>query len=247
MNRRLLTLAFGIAVGYVLGARDGRGRYDQMTAQFDRFWNSPRVARTRRQVEAYARKQGPVVLDRAEAAVKAAPAVVAGVAKDAAETARDAAERVAATAKTAAGGVSATARDVAGKVSSTARDVGATVSTTSRSAAGSVASTAKDLGARASETGRDVADRVGVVASDVRDQAGKVAADLRDRGEAAVDTAVLAAGEVRDNALASIDDADDEEAEGAIDARPAGDPTDRSQQAPHSYRAESAPDGWNGS
>lgn len=36
-------LITGLAVGYVLGARAGRQRYDQIADAVSRFWHSPRV------------------------------------------------------------------------------------------------------------------------------------------------------------------------------------------------------------
>ena len=42
MRSKLMFLA-GAAVGYVLGTRDGRGRYEQMKSQADALWNDPRV------------------------------------------------------------------------------------------------------------------------------------------------------------------------------------------------------------
>ena len=38
MNPRFL-LVIGLAVGYVLGARDGRERYDQMKARVTGLWD----------------------------------------------------------------------------------------------------------------------------------------------------------------------------------------------------------------
>lgn len=165
MKRRLAMLGIGTAIGYVLGTRDGRPRYEAMKARATELWESPRVSRARRDVESYAREQAPIIRAKAEAAAKAAPGV---------------------------------AKDVAGKVSVTAKDV-----------AGSVTETAKDIADRAGTTVKDVADRVSGTASDVRGQAGKVAADLRERGESAVDTAVISAGQARDNALDVTDDDDD--------------------------------------
>ncbi len=167
MNPRILLLGIGLAVGYVLGTRDGRERYDAMKAKATALWEEPRVAKARKDVEAYARQQAPIIRERAEAAAKAAPGVVS---------------------------------DVAEKVTATAKDVAA-----------KTASTAKDVASKTAATARDVADRVTDVAGDVRDQASKVAADLRERGEAAVDGAVATASTARDNALAAVDD-DDEDA-----------------------------------
>jgi hypothetical protein len=37
------SLLIGAAIGYVLGARAGRERYDQIAAQVSRLWNDPKV------------------------------------------------------------------------------------------------------------------------------------------------------------------------------------------------------------
>ncbi|MDH6180639.1 gas vesicle protein [Microbacteriaceae bacterium SG_E_30_P1] len=149
MNPRLLALAAGLAVGYVLGTRAGREKYDAMKAKVSAVWEDPRVARARREVEEYARAQAPIIRDRAEAAVKAAP----GVAKDVADR------------------VSSTAKDVAGKVSTTAKDAAATATATAKDVGDRVATTAKDVGDRVATTARDVTERVTEAAGDARDQA----------------------------------------------------------------------------
>lgn len=181
MNPRIFMLGIGLAVGYVLGTRDGRERYDAIKAKVDEFWENPRVRKARKDVEAYARQQAPIIRERAEAAAKAAPGAVADFSKDVADK------------------VSTTAKDVASKTTATAKDVAAKTS-----------ATAKDVADKATATAKDVASKVSDTASDVRDQAAKVAADLRERGEAAVESAVATAGEARDKALDIIDDEDDD-------------------------------------
>ncbi|TQO18974.1 hypothetical protein FB472_0506 [Rhodoglobus vestalii] len=167
MNVRLFVLGIGIAIGYVVGAREGRERYDQMKSTVTKFWESARVAKARVNVEDYARTQGPVLRDRAEAVAKATPGFVAHTAKDVAESVRDVAE--------------------------------------------SATESAKEFVDRASASARDVVGRVTHTATDVRDNATKTAAELRERGESAIDRAVTTAGKARDEALAPLDDDDDEQ------------------------------------
>jgi sRNA-binding protein len=105
MILRLLPLAIGVAVGYVLGTKDGTTRLDALRAKLSPIIDDPRVVRARKDVESYARQQAPVIRERAETAVK------------------DAADKTADVAKDVAGKVQSTAKDVAGRVTETAADV----------------------------------------------------------------------------------------------------------------------------
>ncbi len=142
MNPRILALAAGLAIGYVLGTRAGRQQYDRLVAGVRSVWDDPRIAAARKDVEDYARQQAPVIRERAEAAAKAAPGVVADVAKDVAER------------------VQTTAKDVAGKVQSTTREVAERAQTV-----------AKDASERIQATAAEVAERVTQAAGDAREQA----------------------------------------------------------------------------
>ncbi len=46
-----LTLAAAAAVGYVLGARAGRERYDQLSEKAESLWNNPTVQKGKRRAE----------------------------------------------------------------------------------------------------------------------------------------------------------------------------------------------------
>ncbi len=180
MKPKLFVIALGAAAFYLLGTESGRANLEKAKKVIRDYWENPRVAKARRDVEVYARQQAPIIRERAEAAAKAAPGVVADAAKDVAS-------------KTAE-----TAKDVASKTAETAKDVAAKTS-----------AAAKDVAAKTSATAKDVAGKVSDTAADVRGQAAKVAGDLRERGEAAVENAVATAGEARDKILDVIDDEDD--------------------------------------
>lgn len=56
-----ILLATGIAIGYVLGTRAGREKYDQMVAGFHRFWNDPRVQQQVHNAEDFVKDKAPEV------------------------------------------------------------------------------------------------------------------------------------------------------------------------------------------
>ena len=122
MKKSLLIVLIGLGVGYVLGARAGRERYDLIVEKVNGVWEDPRVARARREATRYAREQAPVIRDKAQAVAKAAPGVVADRAKDVAA----AAKATTATAKGLADRTVATTRRVADRTSSAATSAAAT-------------------------------------------------------------------------------------------------------------------------
>ena len=88
-----LTFLAGAAVGYVLGSRAGRGRYEEMKHHADALWHDPRV---QEKVSA----AGQTVKDKApEVGAK-----LAGAAGQAASAAKDAAGNAASAAKEKVGG-----------------------------------------------------------------------------------------------------------------------------------------------
>ena len=72
MNKLLLLAAAG--VGYVLGARAGRERYDQITGAVNKVKNDPRVQEKAHQAVDVAKHQAPVVADKVTSAATAATA-----------------------------------------------------------------------------------------------------------------------------------------------------------------------------
>jgi len=66
-----LTFAVGIAAGYVLGTRAGRGRYEQIKQVSSRAWNHPAVVEQRQKTTAQIKQRGPEVAAAAgQAAIK---------------------------------------------------------------------------------------------------------------------------------------------------------------------------------
>jgi hypothetical protein len=60
------------ATGYVLGARAGRERYDQIAALAQRVWTHPKVQQASHQAQDYAREKAPEVGERLGEVAKAA-------------------------------------------------------------------------------------------------------------------------------------------------------------------------------
>lgn len=61
--RGKILFAAGLAVGYVLGTRAGRERYEQLKRAAQGFWNDPRVQRRVDQVEDFVREKAPEVAE----------------------------------------------------------------------------------------------------------------------------------------------------------------------------------------
>ena len=75
MKGKILFLA-GLGVGYVLGARAGRERYESIKKSASKLWNDPRVQKQVDTAEAFVKDKAP---DVAEFALDGAKKVVAQV------------------------------------------------------------------------------------------------------------------------------------------------------------------------
>jgi hypothetical protein len=58
-----ILLVVGLGVGYVLGARAGRGRYEEIKDAVGKFWNDPRVQKQRTQAEEFVKDKAPDVAE----------------------------------------------------------------------------------------------------------------------------------------------------------------------------------------
>jgi hypothetical protein len=67
-----ITLLIGGAVGYVLGTRAGRERYEQMKNQAQSLWTNPKVQAKATQAQEFAKDKAPVVADKAAGAAASA-------------------------------------------------------------------------------------------------------------------------------------------------------------------------------
>lgn len=57
--KRAILLAAGAAVGYVLGAKAGRERYDQIVDQMNRLWHDPKVRNKAEQASSFVSEKMP--------------------------------------------------------------------------------------------------------------------------------------------------------------------------------------------
>lgn len=66
------TILAAAAAGYVLGARAGRDRYEQIKKQATKTWHDPRVQQAATEAQDYAAQQAPVIKDKAQSAANSA-------------------------------------------------------------------------------------------------------------------------------------------------------------------------------
>ncbi len=59
-----LSMVAAGAAGYVLGARAGRGRYEQIAGQAQRIWSNPKVQQASQSAQDLAREKAPFVADK---------------------------------------------------------------------------------------------------------------------------------------------------------------------------------------
>jgi hypothetical protein len=58
-----ILLVVGIGIGYVLGTRAGREKYDQLKATAQKLWNDPRVQKQVNTAEDFVKDKGPEVAE----------------------------------------------------------------------------------------------------------------------------------------------------------------------------------------
>ncbi len=58
-----ILLVVGIGVGYVLGTRAGREKYDQMKAAAEKLWNDPRVQKQVDNAQGFVKDKAPDVAE----------------------------------------------------------------------------------------------------------------------------------------------------------------------------------------
>ena len=58
-----ILLVVGIGIGYVLGTRAGREKYDQLKATAEKLWNDPRVQKQVNNAEDFVKDKAPEVAE----------------------------------------------------------------------------------------------------------------------------------------------------------------------------------------
>ena len=64
MRGRIL-FVIGLGAGYVLGAKAGRQRYEQIASTADKVWNSPSVTKQRHEVQHFVETKAPKLMESA--------------------------------------------------------------------------------------------------------------------------------------------------------------------------------------
>ena len=77
MKGKILLLT-GLAVGYVLGTRAGRERYEEIKAAANKLWNDPRVQKPVHQAQDFAKDKAPEVAEFVSDGVKKVVTQVSG-------------------------------------------------------------------------------------------------------------------------------------------------------------------------
>jgi hypothetical protein len=77
MKGKILLLT-GLAVGYVLGTRAGRERYEEIKKAADKVWSDPRVQKPVKQAEDFVKDKAPEVAEFVTDGVKTVVSKVSG-------------------------------------------------------------------------------------------------------------------------------------------------------------------------
>ena len=73
-----ILLITGLAVGYVLGSRAGRERYEEIKTAANKLWNDPRVQKPYHQAEDFVKDKAPEVAEFVTDGVKTVASKVTG-------------------------------------------------------------------------------------------------------------------------------------------------------------------------
>lgn len=91
--RGKILLLVGLGVGYVLGTRAGRERYEQIKSTAQKLWHDPRVQQQVKHAEDFAKDKAPEVADFLSDGAKKVASQVGGKSKSATTRARTSSSR----------------------------------------------------------------------------------------------------------------------------------------------------------
>ena len=92
MKGKILLLT-GVAIGYVLGSRAGRERYEEIKSAANKLWNDPRVQKPVHQAGEFVKDKAPEVAEFVADGAKKVVAQVSGSGSKSTTTARKPATR----------------------------------------------------------------------------------------------------------------------------------------------------------
>lgn len=157
----------GLGVGYVLGARAGRPRYEQIRAKATEAWENPRVQKAVSETQGFVKENAPIVQEKMMTGTKAAVAGAQDVAVRTTEIAKDVSGKVAHTARDVSDSVAQSSKDA----SKLAKKASRKVAKTAKEASSNVSKTAKEVRDRIIDRGEEVVDGVIIAAGTARDAA----------------------------------------------------------------------------
>lgn len=83
-----ILLVVGVGIGYVLGTRAGREKYNEIKATANKLWNDPRVQKQVDTAEGYVKDKAPEVAEFLSDGAKKVVGQVAGAKKPTSSTAK---------------------------------------------------------------------------------------------------------------------------------------------------------------
>ncbi|MGV8877338.1 MAG: hypothetical protein ACOH1K_07490, partial [Rhodoglobus sp.] len=108
-----ILLVVGLGIGYVLGTRAGRARYEQIKATASKLWNDPRIEKQRHNAEDFVKDKAPDVAEfLADSAKKVVKQVATGSSRNRTVAAKSSSARAA---RKVAGSGSTTTKSTASK------------------------------------------------------------------------------------------------------------------------------------
>lgn len=166
MRVKLLFIV-GLGVGYVLGARAGRPRFEQIKARATEAWEDRRVQKVVSETQSFVKENAPIAQEKVVAGSKAAFAGAQQSALRASEIAKDVSGKVAETTHVVSDRVAQSSKNATKKAKIASRKV----TKAAQDASATVTKKAKVVRDRIVDRGEGVVDGVIISAGQARDEA----------------------------------------------------------------------------